>query len=253
MNNGFWRQFSGWTGRYSNEYIYRTRLPSELQHANFDATIEVLGLLDRDQATQEAQVHRRLEERASAISATFSVLDLDGAAAAITIELNREQVASMPDLNVRLDGVRIRLSAGLGAVEAARSREAAIQETALAEMRAREQARRLGFMREHILASSSMARLWWLNDDPGRLVELAKISNGDEKDPFEIAVRLLSGTPEEAPERNEAASILETFVRELTPEARKYLISQLAQMLGNYERPDLAEQMLATRQFNGAL
>ncbi|MBB5081890.1 hypothetical protein [Nonomuraea endophytica] len=188
------------------------------------------------------------------MSLAFSVLELDRAAAAITIELNGEPITSMPDLHVRLDSVRVRLSAGPGAVEVARSHEEAIQETVLAEVRNREKARRLSFLREHFLASPSMARLWWLNDDPGRLIELAKICGKNEQDPFETVVRLLGDAPEavSASARNETAAILEIFVRELPAEAKKYLVSQLAQVLGNYERPDLAEQMLATMHVNGA-
>src|SRR5690606_5179742 len=49
----------------SNDYLYRTRLPSELLGVFFDATIEVHALLDQTQPALEARMFRKLEDAAS--------------------------------------------------------------------------------------------------------------------------------------------------------------------------------------------
>ncbi|MGW0811346.1 hypothetical protein [Nonomuraea sp. NPDC002799] len=252
MTRGFLPRLLGARASHSNEYIYRTRLPSELDGACFDATIEVHGQLDHQQPAKEAQVYRKLESHARVVSGKLSVLDLDRAAAEITIELNRESVVAMPDLHVRLDRVRARVSAGASAVETARSLQEAVQKTTLARMEYREQARRLGLLRDHFLASPAMARMWWVGEDPSRLADLAAMSTSGKADPFETAVSLLGEAADAGSARNEVAAIIETFVRGLTPEAGKYLISQLAQVFTNYERPELAERLLSTARLNGA-
>lgn len=252
MIRDFLHRLLGARASYSNEYTYRTRLPSELEGASFDATIEVHGRLDHEQPAQEAQVYRRLENRASAVSANLSVLDLDRAAAEITIELNRESIVSMPDLHARLDRVRTRLSAGASAIETARSLQEAVQKTTLAQMQHREKARQLGLLRDHFLVSPSMARMWWVGEDPNRLADLAGMSTSGKPDPFETAVRLLGGASDASSTRNEVATIIEVFLRELAPEARKFLISQLAQVCSNYEQPELARRLLSTAPLNGA-
>ncbi|MBA2897798.1 hypothetical protein [Nonomuraea soli] len=254
MTRGFLQRLLGVRASHSNEYIYRARLPSKLEGACFDATIEVHGQLDHQQPAQEAQVYRKLESHARSVSGKLSVLDLDRAAAEITIELNRESVVAMPDLHVLLDRVRVRarVSASASAVATARSLQEAVQKTTLARMEYREQARRLGFLRDHFLASPAMARMWWVGEDPSRLADLAAKSTSGKADPFETAVRLLGEAADAGSVRNEVAAITETFIRGLTPEARKYLISQLAQVFTNYERPELAERLLSTTRLNGA-
>jgi len=228
----------------SNDYLYRTRLPSELLGVFFDATIEVHALLDQTQPALEARMFRKLEDAASLISARFSVLDSDRAAFEVTIGLHDP----IPGLPLRIDRVRVRLSADASAIETARAVQDAVQKTTLIQMRYEEQVRQYRSLRDHFLQNPSLARMWWIREDPNRLTALADLSANGKPDPFETAVRLLRESTAEDAARNEVAAILETFLRELPPEARKYLISQLAQILNHYERPELAGELLSTRE-----
>ena len=149
-------------------------------------------------------------------------------------------VPGPPDerLGVTFDNFYADLRAEPAATELATRREQLIQDTTLAREQQREEARRFAFLRDHFLASPQMARLWWLNNDPEKLLSSVKKS-GETLN----AVALLDGREADLGQGDHIAQIIETFVAELPPEHRQHLITQIGLVFRGYERADLADRL----------
>jgi hypothetical protein len=215
---------------------YRARLHSDLEGAYFDATIFAYGALGPRGPLASAHVHQRLAETASQVTKRYSALRAAEASSAVTIALYK--IRQMNDLGVTFDNFYADLRAEPAAAELAARREQLIQDTALVREQQREQARRFAFLRDHFLASPQMARLWWLNNDPDKLLEL-----GERTQSLENAVALLDDREVDTGQRDHIAQIIETFVAELAPEHRQHLIAQIGRVFQGYERTDLADQL----------
>ncbi|HEX3921549.1 MAG TPA: hypothetical protein VHY31_04640 [Streptosporangiaceae bacterium] len=225
--------------RESNELMpveYHARLPSDLEGAFFEAAVFGYGALGPRGPLASAHVHQRLTEVAGDVSCRFSALRSAEASSAVTIALYR--VRQMNDLGVTFDNFYADLRAEPAATELATRREQLIQDTTLAREQQREEARRFAFLRDHFLASPQMARLWWLNNDPEKLLQL-----GEKTQNLENAVALLDGREADLGQGDHIAQIIETFVAELPPEHRQHLITQIGLVFRGYERADLAERL----------
>jgi hypothetical protein len=174
---------------YLASRLYSARLRSALDQAFFEATISVLGASGLTDPATEAQVYRQLVVTANAESQSYSVLDAAEAGAAVTIALAGWRP---PDgLGITLGPVQADLRAGPGAAELAASIEQDARQVLLAARRRQTEAERLLQLRDQLLTSPVLARLWWVGDDPDRLVQLAR--HGAD---FERALALLSDEPE---------------------------------------------------------
>jgi hypothetical protein len=216
---------------------YSARLPSRLAGAWFRAGVLALGPPGSAEPVTDARVYERLIGAARAVSQHYSVLDDAEACNAVKIALSDH--SQLADLDVRLEILHVELEPWPGAAELATAYEQLAAETALATERQRAQARRLAEFRDHVLASPEMARLWWVQDDPERFVQLA----GMEEGVFEKGVALVAGAGLASSATDRVAAIIESFLRDLGPEHRALLITQIGQVLGGYERADLAAQL----------
>jgi len=145
----------------------------------------------------------------------------------------------MTDLGIHPRSIRAELHVESPAIELATAHEQLVRDTTLACEQQKEAAKRLTFLRDHVLTSSCMARLWWLNNDPTRLEQLGRMSD----DPFEKAVAALTGRAKDTEQRDQIAKIIETFLRELHPESRTLLVTQVANVFERYDRTDLARNL----------
>lgn len=103
---------------------------------------------------------------------------------------------------------------------------------------------RLTALRDTLLRDAPTARLWWLDSDPKRLIDLARHAND-----FEQAVALVSGDSHmesslPGTETMTTAKLIELFLRDLGLEQRMHLIHQVGRVFQAHERSDLAEQLL---------
>jgi hypothetical protein len=216
---------------------YSARLPSRLDGACFRAGILVLGAPGQDDPVIDARVYERMVTTARAVSQRYSVLDDAEACNAVKIALSDH--CPLADLDVRIEVVHVELAPWPGAAELAAAYEQLAAETALARERHKAEARRLSLFRDHVLSSAGMARLWWVRNDPERLVRLAEMEDGV----FDKCIALVAGTGPDRAASDRIAAIIESFLHDLGPEHRALLLTQIGQVLDGYERTDLADQL----------
>ncbi|HLI37593.1 MAG TPA: hypothetical protein VKV80_09660 [Streptosporangiaceae bacterium] len=94
-------------------------------------------------------------------------------------------------------------------------------------------------LRDIFLGDSTMARLWWSNGEPDRLLRLA--DGGVEK--FDAAVGMVTESRAGSAAADKIASLVERFLAGLRPDHRKLLITQLAKVFTSYQRAGLAEEL----------
>ncbi|SFK84524.1 hypothetical protein SAMN05216275_13782 [Streptosporangium canum] len=218
-------------------------LRSERENREFRARITLTWLLPWGTELPvdiETSVCDRLIVAASQAATPFSVLHREEAESAVNLALGR--VETHPYFR------RARAVLGVEAevVEFARQQMARDLETERHRMAQQAEVTRLTALRDTMLRDGSIARLWWLQSDPKKLMELVK--HGDE---FEKAINLVSsghGTQPSAPGVGETsvAELIELFLAELGPEHRRLLIHQLNRVFRGYERPELADRLVAT-------
>ena len=220
---------------------YTARLPSRLDGAWFRADILVLGAPGQDDPVIDARVYERMVTAARAVSQRYSVLDDAEVGHAVKIALSDH--CPLVDLDVRVEIVHVEVTSWPGAAELATAHEQLAAQTALARERYKAEAERLSLLRDHVLSSPALARLWWVNNDPERLVQLAEMKDGV----FEKSVALVAGTGPDRTAADQIAAIIESFLRDLGPEHRALLLTQIGHVLDGYERADLAGQLVSVR------
>lgn len=92
---------------------------------------------------------------------------------------------------------------------------------------------------EQILVTPTVARLWWLEGNPGKLEDLVAKS---EKGIFEKVAEFF-GVPAENPAADPIAELIRLFLQGLDARFREQLISQLRFVFTSYERGDLARML----------
>ena len=92
---------------------------------------------------------------------------------------------------------------------------------------------------DQILATPTVARLWWLEGKPGRLEDL--VAKG--KDEMFDKISELFGMPAGRPAADPIAELVQLFLQGLDARFREQLISQLRFVFTSYERDDLADRL----------
>lgn len=254
MNGGFgelrsylWRFFS----RRSESVVttFQARLPSRLEEAQFQATIRIAwppgALIDgRRRATAELQ----LLEGARSAAQGYSVLNPDEARAAIDLALfDCGQTCIDPELVA----VGAKIEVNPHDRRMAEDHEDLRRETGLAREARREEVERLRLLADQVLATPTLARLWWLESKPEKLELLV----AKEKDEIFEKVAELFGASAERPASDPIAELIRLFLEGLDARLRDHLISQLPLVFTSYERGDLAGRLDSyqqTRTYAGA-
>lgn len=216
---------------------FRARLPSALAEAQFKATITMTwqpGVAIDDH--QQAIVGRRLISLARSVAREYSVLDSDETQTAVNLvlgdhclrEAGRELVAASAQIEVGPDDLRI-----------AEEREGLRRQTALAREERLAEVEQLRLLADQILATPTVARLWWLEGKPGRLEDL--VAKG--KDEMFEKISELFGMPADRPTADPIAVLVQLFLQGLDARFREQLISQLGFVFTSYERVDLADML----------
>ena len=216
---------------------FRVRLPSVLAEAQFKATIMMMwqpGVASDEH--QQAIVERRLISLARSVAREYSVLDPDETRVAVNLvlgnhclgEASQELVAASAQIEVGPDDLRI-----------AEERESLRRHTALAREERLAEVERLRFLADQILATPTVARLWWLEGKPGRLEDL--VAKG--KDEMFEKISELFGMPADRPTADPIAELVKLFLKDLDARFREQLISQLRFVFTSYERGDLADSL----------
>ncbi|WP_326824625.1 hypothetical protein [Streptosporangium sp. NBC_01756] len=232
---------------HRSAFIVRS-LPSTLTEAHFGASLEAtweIGDGNRPDTEEAYDAHRQLRDVLERATENFSVLLLEEAQSQAEIALYR----AARDIDRRLMSVRITLSVDEKVKAYAEMHEEVLRDNALAEARFQTKAHQARYVRDHLLSDAQMARLWWLDGQPGKLPELLKMGND-----FEQVVGLIktglgpATTPEEAVKTELIAQLIKDFLTPLSPQHREILLSQLGQVFSGYEREDLAHGL---RDLNG--
>lgn len=238
-----------WSGRrvrrHEEEFVSRMAtvsvlLPSAHTRADFHARITFTWRLPAatpltTQAVREA--HDLAMEYAPKTSQEFSVLDKEEAESRLNLELSHV-ISRLPQV---IAG-HVELTVSEEVVEHVRERRRRELEVELERSRLEAEVKRLRLLRDTVLQDAPTARLWWLNSDPKRLVEL-----GAQGDKFEQAVALVADRDGRGSSEGIEAIVtrlLKTFLADLGPESRRWLIQQLATVFSSYERPDLSDRLL---------
>jgi hypothetical protein len=216
---------------------FRVRLSSELAEAQFQATITMMWLPGSvpDQR-QRAIAERRVLDTVRPVALRHSVLDPDETRAAVDLELwdrgradaDNQSVVTRVDILVDPDDRRL-----------AEEREALWRQTALAREARLAEVERSRALADEILATPTLARLWWLQGKPDKLQEL--VAKGEEG-MFEKVAELF-GKPAEIQPTDPIAELIRLFLQGLDARLREQLISQLRFVFADHERPDLVARL----------
>lgn len=216
---------------------YRVRLPSVLAEAQFQATIEMVwppgAIIDQH---QQAVAERRLMDVARSTASSYSVLDPDETRTAVNLALgDREQTGA----DLGLVAVSAMIDVGSDDRRMAEEHEGLRRQTALAREARMEEVERMRVLADQILATPTVARLWWLEGNPAKLEDLVAKS---EKGIFEKVAEFL-GVPAESSAVDPIAELVRLFLKGLDVRFREQLISQLRFVFTSYERSDLARML----------
>lgn len=216
---------------------FRARLASTLPEAQFQVTIRMtwppgIAVDQRRQAVAE----RQLLEVVRSIASDYSVLDPDEARAAIDVALWDRRLR---DADTELVVASARIEVGPDDRRFAEQQEGLRRETALARESRAEEVERLRVLADQILATPTLARLWWLEGKPGKLEDL--VAKG--KDGMFEKVAEIFGASTEHPPADPIADLIGLFLQGLDTRLREQLISQLHWVFNSYERPDLAGRL----------
>jgi hypothetical protein len=234
----------------SLETTLQARLPSLLgEEAQFQATITMAWLPgapidERRQATAEL----RLVDVARSVARGYSVLNPDEARAAVDVAL-WDRGLTVTDAELVAVGAKIEVEPHDRRM--AEDHEDLRRETALARQARWEEVERLRLLADQVLATPTLARLWWLEGKPDNLEKLV----GEGKDKMFEKVAELFGAPAERPAADPIADLIRLFLQGLDPRLREQLISQLHLVFKSYERGDLADSLDSyqhTRTYPGA-
>jgi len=216
---------------------FRVRLPSALAESQFQATITMMWPpgIEIDQR-QQAIAERQLLDVARSIACKYSVLDPDEARAAVDLALGD---CCRRDADLALAVASTKIEVGQDDRRMAEEREGLRRQTALAREARLEEVERLRVLADQILATPTVARLWWLEGKPGKLEDL--VTKGKEG-MFEKVAELF-GVPAERPAADPIAELIRLFLQGLDARLREQLISQLRFVFISYERSDLAGRL----------
>lgn len=207
---------------------FEARLPSEIPEAQFVAVIETTWPPGTKAGQNMRLLADRLLEVAQAAAKGCSVLDRDKAWAVIERALlNAAGVWESALIALEVIDVRV----GSDDQGLAEMREALRRQTALDRVKAEN----LRVM----LAEPTTARLWWLENSPGKLEKLF----GSEMDSVFEKAAALFGEPAGAAPADPIAELIRLFLQDLDSRSREQLIGQLRFVFSAYEREDLSNRL----------
>lgn len=207
---------------------FEARLPSEIPEAKFHAVIEATWPPGTNAGQSMRSLAGRLLDVAQPVANRCSVLDRDGAWAALDLALlNDASVQGCGLISLSVTDLRV----GPEDRCLAERRETLRRETALAQARAEN-------MRV-LLADPTTARLWWLENSPGKLEKLAE----QKMDGIFEKVATLFGESARRPAADPIAELIRLFLQGLDGRFREQLINQLHLVFSAYERDDLAMRL----------
>ena len=207
---------------------FEARLPSEIPEAQFQAVIEAIWPPGMNAGQSMRSLAGRLLDVAQPVANKCSVLDRDKAWAALELALRNDAgVRGSGLITLRVTDVRV----GPDDRSLAEKQETLRRETALAQAKAEN-------MRV-LLANPTTARLWWLENNPGKLEKLAEQKMDDT---FE-KIAALFGESAGHPATDPIAELIRLFLQGLDGRFREQLIKQLHLVFSSYERRDLAAEL----------
>jgi hypothetical protein len=213
------------------------RLESDIEGAFFSASIQAWWLPGG--INSDGQVFQYIARHGNGVTRRFSVLDRSAANDAINAWFAAQR--TIPESGIELVSVRAELSVNDDVLAFAEQKAKIQRRTGIESADLEAKHAYLTRWRDLFLKDGVMARLWWLNGDPDRLLHLAE---HDAK--FDAIVNMIDGSDGQSAQPDQIAPIIDRFLAGLGPHHREYLIGQLAQILVNYERPDLAEELPST-------
>ena len=188
----------------------------------------------------ESQVFQYLGFHGNKVTKDFSVLDRAAANDAFNAWFAAQR--TIPGSGIDLVAARAELTVPDDILEFA-GRKADIQRRASIEAADLEAKHAyLIRLRDMFLKDAGVARLWWLDGDPDKLLDLAKHAAE-----FDAIVTTIAGSQGASTQPDTIAPLIDRFLTELGPHHREYLIGQLAQIFKYYDRSDLAEELRSTQ------
>jgi hypothetical protein len=214
------------------------RLESDMEGAYFGASIQAWWLPVGTNC--EGQIFQYIGYHGNKVTRGFSVLDRAAANDALNAWFSVQR--PIPDSGIELVSARADLNVADDVLDFA-GRKADIQRrTSIESADLEAKHAYLTRLRDLFLKDGGMARLWWLNGDPDRLLRLA-----DHTAEFDAVVNVIAGSRDPDVQPDQIAPIIDRFLTELSPRHREYLIGQLGQIFVSYEQPHLAEELRSTQ------
>jgi hypothetical protein len=214
------------------------RFESDAEGACFSASLQAWWLPEG--ANCDGRVFQYVSYHGNKVTRSFSVLDRAAANDALNAWFAAQR--AIPDSGIELLSVRAELTVADDILESA-SRIAEIQRRASIEATDL-QAKHAHLMRlrDLFLTDAGMARLWWLNGDPDRLLSLVERTAD-----FDQTVNMIAGSQSGGGQPDRIAPIVDRFLRDLGPRHREYLIGQLEHVFVSYGQPHLAAELRSTQ------
>jgi hypothetical protein len=214
------------------------RLESDMEGAYFGASIQAWWLPVA--ANCDGQVFQYIGHHGNKVTKDFSVLDRSAANDALNAWFSAQR--PIPDSGIELVSARAELNVADEVLDFA-GRKADIQRRTSVESADLEAKHAyLTRLRDLFLKDGGMARLWWLNGDPDRLLRLAEHTAE-----FDAIVNMIAGSQDRDAQPDHIAPIIDRFLTDLGPRHREYLIGQLGQIFISYEQSHLAEELRSTQ------
>lgn len=216
-----------------------TRLPSILDGAYFPAVIafDTAVAISDD---QKIRVHQRLKQLAAEASRRHSVLDVDEARASVAERI--AYAARSGDIRPGVNGIRVEVHApDEQTAEVARGRDLIRQKTAVFQEEKEAESYRLRELSTQILGNVDTLRVWWLQEDPARLLDLVKL---EKEEVFAKAASMFGGGPADGV--HQIADLLQQLFADLNPDQRRLLIMDFLELLRSFDRANVVPQIRET-------
>ena len=211
---------------------FEARLSSEIPEARFQVVIETTWPPGTDADQSMRSLADRLLDVAQTAAKECSVLDRDKAWAAMERTLLMEAgIRESGMIAIRVTDVWV----GTDDLSLAEKQEALHRETAFARAKAEN-------LRVQ-LAEPTTARLWWLENSPGKLEKLVE----QKMDGVFEKVTAVFGESPGRPADDPIAELIRLFLQGLDGRFRERLIDQLHVVFSSHERDDLAARLDASQ------
>lgn len=247
----WWVRLFGGTREYAYDVDFEPASPEPVptqvegrlasSEQNEDFIVSVSARWSGSEEMAEAHVQRYLWEVAKSTISQYSVLRAQEAEIELNVRLADPLNAERAHLH--LEQARATVTAEPSGLESAGRREELNRKKAHVQATRKQQLEHMNFVRDHLTADGVSTRLWWLDGDPEKLPELAKLEAAFAS----VISQLIPGSARDDDLSN-IADLIQRFLDGLGPGHLALVLSQLGSVFVSYERSDLNDLLKELQQ-----